>query len=81
MGFLSSLFGNKTSSAPVISVPPNPADEVKRQIETTEGELHEAEEQLTHATDTGIKTSLELLVIRKTQALKDLEEKLKSLAQ
>lgn len=79
MGFFSSLFGSKSAPSLTVPTPISPAEEVKHQIETTEGELHEAEEQLSHATDSGIKTSLELLVARKTQALKDLQEKLKNL--
>ncbi len=79
MGFLSSIFGNKTA-APIVA-PPQPADEVKRQIETTEGELNEAQEQLQRTSDAGIKASLESVVARKTQALKDLQEKLKLLSQ
>ncbi|MDQ5931569.1 MAG: hypothetical protein QG607_270 [Patescibacteria group bacterium] len=75
MSFFSKLFGG-TSAPPV---PVNPADEVKRQIETAEGELRDAEAQLSATADPEIKTSLEFLVTRKTQALKDLQDKLTSL--
>ena len=81
MGFFSSLFGSNNhaaAAAVVASAPLTPAEEVKRQIEMTEGELHDAQTQLETATDAGIKTSLELLVARKTQSLADLQEKLKS---
>ena len=76
MGFFSNIFGSKQSAVQ----PPNPVDEVKRQIESAEAELHEAEEQLTATEDSEIKTSLEFLVTRKKQALTDLQEKLKSLS-
>lgn len=75
MSFFSKLFG-ETSAPPA---PVNPADEVKRQIETAEGELRDAESQLSATADPEIKTSLEFLVTRKTQALKDLQDKLTSL--
>jgi hypothetical protein len=75
MGFLSGLFGSKQAA----TQPPSPLDEVKRQIESAEGELHEAQEQLAATADPEIKTSLEFLVTRKTQALKDLQDKLTSL--
>ncbi len=75
MGFLSGLFGSKQAAIQ----PPSPLDEVKRQIESAEGELHEAQEQLAATVDPEIKTSLEFLVTRKTQALKDLQNKLTSL--
>ena len=76
MGFFSNIFGGKQSAVQ----PPSPIDEVKRQIESAEAELHEAEEQLAVTEDAEIKTSLEFLVTRKTQALSDLQEKLKSLS-
>lgn len=76
MGFLSGLFGSKQA----VVQPPSPLDEVKRQIESAEGELHEAQEQLSTTADQEIKTSLEFLVARKTQALQDLQEKLKLLS-
>ncbi|OGH63012.1 MAG: hypothetical protein A2848_00970 [Candidatus Magasanikbacteria bacterium RIFCSPHIGHO2_01_FULL_50_8] len=83
MGFFSSLFGGGAQSAATAAAAAplalSPAEEVKRQIETTEGELHEAHDQLEHATDPGIKSSLEALVSRKTQALTDLQEKLQHL--
>lgn len=80
MGFFSSLFGGGShSAAPAAPAPLTPAEEVKRQIETAEGELHEAIEQLGQTTDAGIKSSLEAVVARKTQALGDLQEKLKRL--
>lgn len=75
MSFFSKLFG-ETSAPPT---PVNPADEVRRQIETAEGELRDAETQLSATADPEIKTSLEFLVTRKTQALKDLQDKLTSL--
>lgn len=76
MGFFSNIFGSKQS----VVQPPSPLEEVKRQIESAEAELHEAQEQLAVTTDAEIKTSLEFLVTRKTQALTDLQEKLKSLS-
>lgn len=82
MGFFSSLFGSggsKTAAAPAAPVPLTPEEEVKRQIESTEGELNEAQGQLAVTADAGIKSSLEALVARKTQALADLQEKLQKL--
>lgn len=76
MGFFSNIFGSKQS---VVQLP-SPVDEVRRQIEAAEAELHEAEEQLAATEDSEIKTSLEFLVTRKTQALTDLQEKLNSLS-
>ena len=77
MGLFSSLFGSKSTSTPLAR--PSLKDEVKRQIEITEGELHEANQRLAAAIDAEIKASLEALVTRKNQALIDLEEKLKKL--
>ncbi len=76
MGFLSGLFGSKQA----VVQPASPLDEVKRQIESAEGELREAEQQLAATSDQEIKTSLEFLVTRKTQALTDLQDKFKSLS-
>ncbi len=82
MGFFSSLFGksnDQSDSSKNFVAPITLAEEVKRQIETTEGELHDAMVQREHSSDPEIRASLDLLVARKTQALKDLEEKLKNL--
>ncbi len=87
MSFFSAIFGKKeievaqsagtappsaTSSAQLI-------EEVKHTIELTEAELHDAEDQLAHAVEPNIKSSLEMLVARKTQAIADLHEKMASL--
>lgn len=80
MGFLSSLFGGGKSVSNAVSVArTNLIDDVKHQIEIVEGELHEAREQLSTATDPEIKASFDAVVARKAQAVLDLEEKLESL--
>lgn len=87
MGFLSSLFGKKdqnvAEAAVAASTITGQADgssalieEVMHQIELTEGELHDTQDQLSAATDPTIKSSLEMLVTRKSQAITDLHEKL-----
>lgn len=77
MGIFSFLTGNKQA------MPPSPAstsrtviEEIEHEIAMTEGELSEAEDRLSVAVDPEIKSSLELLVVRKTQAIADLKEKL-----
>lgn len=80
MGILGKIFG--TNSAPALTPqPPTMAEMVRRDIETTEGELADAEAKLALAGDAEIKASLELLVTRKTQAVADLQEKLRYLEQ
>jgi len=79
MSFFSSLFGGKKEESAAAQAP-SPIDEVKRQIESAEGELHEAEAQRAAATNDEIKKSFDLVVARKTQALRDLEEKLRTLS-
>lgn len=78
MGFFSKIF---SKAAPAVGQPPSLVESVKRDIETTEGELADAQAKLVLATDAEIKTSLELLVGRKTQAVADLQEKLRYLEQ
>jgi len=78
MSFFSSLLGGKKEE--LVAAVASPIDEVKRQIESAEGELHEAEMQRAAATNDEIKNSLELIVARKAQALRDLEEKLRALS-
>lgn len=53
-------------------------EEVKRKIEITEGELDEACDRAASVRDAMVRSSLESVVARKEQALKDLREKLSS---
>lgn len=80
MSFFSSLLGGKKEESVAAQAPASPIDEVKRQIESAEAELHEAEAQRAAATNDEIKNSFDLVVARKTQALRDLEEKLRTLS-
>ena len=73
MSFFGKLFGSETSPAM-----PKESEQIARTIELTEGELQDATVRLAAATDAQLKQSLELLVARKTQAVKDLEEKLRA---
>lgn len=85
MSFLSRIFGSKTVATHAVPSSPKESgtnslrEEVERQIEITEGELHDANSQLATATDAEIKASMQLVVVRKTQALVDLQQKLKKL--
>lgn len=78
MGLFSSLFGKKTVSAAPTPAPRSEVEDIRHQIEITEGELHDARVSLEQAADESIKESFRSLVSRKTQALQDLEDKLRA---
>lgn len=85
MSFLTSFFGREeakiATAAQEAPVQPTGSleEEVKHQIETVEGELAEAKTQLAAATDPQVRESLQQLVVRKTQNVVDLREKLAAL--
>ena len=76
MGIFGNLFGK--SAAATAPQPPSEVEMIRHSIESAEGELHEARVRLEESADKAIKESLEFLVSRKAQALKDLEEKLRA---